>query len=182
MTRASGGAAERRHVVLIGLMGAGKSTVGPIVAARMGRPFVDTDEIVEATAGRTVAEIFATDGEGEFRAMERVAVADACASPEPLVISCGGGAALDRANRRVLGASGVVVWLRASPERLAARVAETGDRPLLADGSPVETLRRLEALRAGAYEAVADVAIDTESSTPEAVAERVLEEVAACAA
>ncbi len=81
-----------RHLVLVGLMGAGKTTVGEVCASRLGRPFVDTDDVVEATTGRVIAEIFATDGEAAFREAERRAVADVCASPEPLVIACGGGA------------------------------------------------------------------------------------------
>jgi shikimate kinase len=171
-----------RHVILVGLMGAGKSTVGPLVAALLARPFVDTDELVEASTGRTVGEIFATDGESAFRPLERVAVADACASPDPLVIACGGGAVLDPENRRALGNGGVVVWLRASPSRLAARVADEGGRPLLAGGSAVETLERLETTRADSYRAVADVIVDTDALDPETVAARVVEEVAACAA
>jgi shikimate kinase len=109
-------------------------------------------------------------------------VADACASPDPLVVACGGGAVLDPENRRVLGNGGVVVWLRASPRRLAARVADEGGRPLLAGGSAVETLERLETMRADSYRAVADVPVDTVALAPVTVGSRVLEVVAACAA
>jgi shikimate kinase len=178
----TGGAVGGRHVVLVGLMGAGKSTVGALVAARMARPFVDTDELVEIAGGKTVAEIFTDAGEAAFRELERVAVADACASPEPLVIACGGGAVLDPANRSAIGGAGVVVWLRASAGRLAERVADAGIRPLLAGGQPVDTLERLQLLRAESYQAVADVIVDTDTLDADAVAERVLEEVAACAA
>ena len=76
---------ERRHLVLVGLMGAGKTTVGERCATRLQRPFVDTDDLVQTLAGRPVADIFATDGETAFRVLERQAVADACASPTPLV-------------------------------------------------------------------------------------------------
>jgi shikimate kinase len=178
----TGDAVAGRHVVLVGLMGAGKSTVGALVAARMARPFVDTDELVEVAAGKTVAEIFADAGEAAFRELERVAVDDACASPEPLVIACGGGAVLDPANRRAISGAGVVVWLRASVARLAERVADAAARPLLAGRQPLETLERLQLLRAESYEAVADVILDTDALDAGAVAERVLEEVAACAA
>jgi shikimate kinase/3-dehydroquinate synthase len=173
---------DGRHVVLVGLMGAGKTTVGERLAARLDRPFVDTDDLVEAAAGSTVAEIFATSGEAAFRRLERTAVADACASPTPLVIACGGGAVLDAENRRTLSRAGIVVWLRADASELAARVGGGDDRPLLAGGSPVETLERLQQVRAASYETVADVTVDTDGLDPDAVTTRVLEEVTACAA
>src|SRR5262245_479006 len=105
-------------------MGAGKSTVGARCAARLGRAFVDVDDVVEVNAGRAVAEIFAIDGETEFRALERAALADVCASPAPLVIACGGGAMGDADNRRTVRAHGCVIWLTADPETLAARVGD----------------------------------------------------------
>lgn len=168
-----------RHLVLVGLMGAGKTTVGELAAARLARPFVDTDRLVEANAGMTVAEIFEHRGEAAFRALEHDAVADACASPAPLVIACGGGAVLDAANRRALRAAGVVVWLQASPAELGARVATeaTGDRPLLRGGAPAAaTLERLTLLRAPAYEAAAHVTVNTDGLAVDDVADRVIEE------
>lgn len=171
-----------RHVVLVGLMGAGKTTVGERLAARLERPFVDTDELVVATAGRSVPELFADLGEAGFRALEHDAVADACSSPEPLVIACGGGAVLDPDNRRTITAAGVVVWLRATPAQLAERVGDGDERPLLASGATIDTLVRLAAVRAPSYEAVADVVVDTDGLDPDAVTDRVLAEVATCAA
>jgi shikimate kinase len=169
-----------RHLVLVGLMGVGKSTVGAECAARLGRPLVDTDALVEAAAGATVSEIFDTEGEAGFRLRERVAVADACASPTPLVIACGGGAVLDAANRDELRRHGIVVWLRASPVELAARVGEDATRPLLAGLPRVETLERLAELRAPAYEAAANLVIDTDCLDADAVATRVLRELEQC--
>ncbi len=172
---------EARHLVLVGLMGAGKTTVGARCAERLGRPFVDTDDVVAATTGRSVAEIFAGDGEAGFRAVERQAVADVSASPTPLVIACGGGAVLDPANRDALRARGCVVWLRASPAALAARVERDGvERPLLTRGGPTATLERLDGLRAPAYEAAAHTSVDTEGRTVDEVADAVLEELARC--
>lgn len=168
------------HLVLVGLMGAGKTTVGYQCAKRMGRPFVDTDDLVQTAAGMTVAELFALSGEGRFRAMEREAVADACASPVPAVIACGGGAVLHADNRRQVKRSGFVVWLQAPPEVLADRVGSgmaRAERPLLA-GGPVTTLERLAAMRAGAYEAVADAVVDTDSRSIDQVVDAVLEEYA----
>lgn len=162
-----------RHLVLIGLMGAGKTTVGEICATRLGRPFVDVDDLVVATAGKTVAEIFAGDGEADFRRRERAAIADVIASPEALVLATGGGAVLDSDNRRALRAGGAVVWLGAAPSVLAARVAGNDNRPLLA-GDPVTTLARLADARADCYEATAHVTVDTDGRTVAEVVDRVL--------
>lgn len=174
-----------RHVMLIGMMGAGKTTVGAECARRLDRAFVDTDELVEATAGRSISEIFGSDGEEVFRAMERAAVADVCASPAPLVIAAGGGAMLDPVNRRVAGTSATVVWLRADPGELAHRVAaqDTGagaERPLLATADAIATIERLTTLRADAYAAIADVVVDTDDHSVGEVADAVLEELARC--
>lgn len=149
------------HLVLVGLMGAGKTTVARRCADRLGRSVVDTDELVEAALGASVAEIFARDGEATFRELERRAVEDACASPEPAVVACGGGAVLDGENRRRMREAGLVVWLDAPPEVLAARVEGAGDRPLLTGGDPVEALRRLAELREPAYRAAAHAVVDT---------------------
>lgn len=181
-TADAGDAALQGHVILVGLMGAGKTTVGERLAARLDRPFVDTDELLVATAGRTVPELFADVGESGFRALERTAVADACSSPQPLVIACGGGAVLDPENRRTMSGAGVVVWLRATPQHLAERVGDDDGRPLLAGPGALDTLERLAQVRAPSYEAASDVVVDTDGLAPDAVAERVLEEVVACAA
>jgi shikimate kinase len=163
-----------RHLVLVGLMGAGKSTVGQRCAARLARAFVDTDDVVERLAGMPIAEFFATAGEAAFRDLERDAVADVCASPEPLVVACGGGTVLDADNRRRLNASGFVVWLQAPVDVLTERCGDGRDRPLLA-GGPRAALARLLALREPAYEAVADVAVDTAGRDIDEVAAGVLD-------
>jgi shikimate kinase len=172
-----------RHLVVVGLMGAGKTTVGALCAERLRRPFVDTDDLVAATAHRSVAEIFAEDGEAAFRELERRAVADACASPDPLVIACGGGAVLDPENRRALRTHGCVVWLRAAPQVLAERVGADGSgRPLLARGDASSVLERLDAERSAAYEGVAHATVDTDQKDADAVADAVIEELTRCAA
>ncbi len=171
-----------RHLVLVGLMGAGKTTVGRRCAARLGRTFVDTDELVEAVVGRTVAEIFATEGETAFRALEHTAVEDACAAPEPIVIACGGGAVLDPANRAALTAHGFVVWLQAASDRLAARVGAGDDRPLLRGGPAEPQLERLAVLRSDLYASVADAVVTTDECDVEQVVDAVLTEVDRCVA
>jgi len=164
-----------RHLVLIGMMGAGKTSVGAVCARRLDRPFVDTDNLVEAMTGRTVAQVFAEAGEEHFRELEAAAVADACATPTPAVIACGGGAVLDSESRRQMRAGGFVVWLQGSPPVLRGRVeAATHDRPLLAPGALV-TLERLAGARAVAYQAAADASVDTDHRTVDEVADAVLE-------
>jgi shikimate kinase len=167
---------KQRHLVLVGLMGAGKTTVGERCADRLGRPFVDTDDVVEAVARRSVQELFTDAGEAAFRQLERDAVRDAVASLAPSVIACGGGAVLDPENRRRLRQTGTVVWLRATPAVLAERVDADGvERPLLAPRGAVATLERLAVVRAAAYEAVADAAVDTDNRAVDEVVDAVIE-------
>jgi shikimate kinase len=165
------------------MMGAGKSTVGKMCAKRLGRPFVDTDEVIAQVAGASVAELFARDGEAAFRELERRVVVDACSAPVATVIAAGGGAVLDPENRRRMRAAGLVVWLRAPAAHLAARVGDGRGRPLLnqslISGDPAATLERLEGLRRPAYEAAAQATIDTEGLGPAAVADAVLATFAA---
>jgi shikimate kinase len=182
------GSRVARHLVLVGMMGAGKSTVGERCAKRLGRAFVDTDDLVATMAGASVAEVFARDGEAAFRELEHRAVADACAAPAPAVIAAGGGAVLDAENRRRLRDAGLVVWLRAPGAQLATRVGDGRGRPLLnqpapsqpgPSGDPKATLERLEALRRPAYEAVAHATVDTDGLKVAAVVEAVLATFAA---
>jgi shikimate kinase len=165
---------SRRHLVLVGLMGAGKTTVGAACATRLARPFVDTDDIVEANTGMSVSDVFAHRGEAGFRDLERRAVADACATPTPAVIACGGGAVLDGDNRRRLHRVGYVVWLQAPPATLMGRVKDGSERPLL-QGRGTATLERLAVVRAAAYEAAADAIVDTDGRTVPEVVDAVLE-------
>lgn len=164
-----------KHLVLVGLMGAGKTTVGRRCAARLGRGFVDSDDVVIALAGgASVEDIFAAGGEAHFRELERQAIVDVCASPEPLVIGCGGGTVIDPENRRRLRTAGFVVWLRAPVAVLAARVGDGASRPLLA-GDPVGALSRLSALREAAYDASADATVDTADRSVDEVVDAVLD-------
>jgi len=165
-----------RHLVLVGLMGTGKTTVGLRCAELLDRPFLDTDELVVASAGIPFDDIWAAEGEQGFRSRERVAVADATASPTPLVISCGGGTVLDAENRRALRARGVVVLLTASSAALASRLADDDSRPLLIGADKTATLERLSALRQPAYEAAAHFEVDTEQRSVDDVAAAVVEE------
>ena len=167
---------EPRHLVLIGLMGAGKTSVGRRCAGALGRGFVDTDDVIRSTSGMTIPEIFEHDGESGFRRRERTAVAEVVASPDALVIACGGGAVVDPDNRRALRAVGFVVWLTADPNELAARVTAdgVGTRPLLGGGPTTATLTRLADARQDAYAAAAHVSVVTDLLDLDAVTGAVL--------
>ncbi|MFZ4585834.1 MAG: 3-dehydroquinate synthase [Acidimicrobiia bacterium] len=163
-------ATGRRHLVLIGLMGSGKSVAGRRAAELLGWDFVDTDELVEAVAGATVAQIFAAEGEPAFRAYERAAVARAAAASTPTVIACGGGAIIDPESCAQLRAAGTVVYLTAPVAELATRVGRDSRRPLLSD-DPAESLAQLLALRGGSYERASDVAVDVSGRSVDEVAQ-----------
>jgi shikimate kinase len=151
-----------RHVVLVGLMGVGKSTVGRRLARDLQRPFADVDEQVELQTGLTVPAIFRDLGDGRFRRIESDVLAALLARDAPLVIAAGGGAVTGAGNREALAAAGAyVVWLRGSAEFLARRT-DTTHRPLLADSDAEATLARLLAERTPLYEQVSDVAVDVE--------------------
>jgi shikimate kinase len=151
-------------VVLVGLMGSGKTTVGRRLAALLERAFVDADEAVEERAGRPIADIFADDGEDAFRDLESAVLADLLDGAEPTVIASGGGAVLREDNRKRLSADDVtVVWLDAAPAFLASRIERKAHRPLLAgDETPRQVLERLHAERAALYAEVADLVVDVE--------------------
>ena len=165
--------APGRNLVLIGLMGVGKTTVGRLVAQRLGRPFADTDEMVAADAGAPVASVFATSGERAFRRLEAEAVRRV-ATLRGQVIAVGGGAVLDPANVTHLRSTGDLVLLDGDPEALAVRVGDVATRPLL-QGAPVaQRLAELRRERAAAYAAAATATIDTTGRTAEEVAAAVL--------
>ena len=149
-----------RHVVLVGLMGTGKSTVGRRLAREMDRPFADLDEQIELAEGATVPRLFRERGEAAFRAIEATRLADLLSRPAPLVVAAGGGVVTGAANRRLLAGT-FVVWLQASPRFLAGRTDPT-HRPLLAGGDAQARLARLLDERRARYEDVADVAVDVE--------------------
>jgi len=168
------------RILLVGIMGAGKSTTGHLLAGRLGWRYRDSDADVESSKGLTVPELFARDGEAAFRMAEARVLAEACADPSPSVVSVAGGAVLSADNRRLIAASGIVVWLRARPETLAARVGDGVGRPLLGE-DPSAALTHLLAVRSPLYAELADVILDVDDLTPAAVAERIIDAVDASA-
>lgn len=154
-------------------MGAGKSTVGRVVAARLGRRFVDVDDEVAGAAGTSVPDLIAGDGLAAFRALESATLSRCLGEPHAAVVAVGGGAVLDSANRAAMDAAGTVVWLRARPDTLAARVGDGRDRPLLAGGDVQQRLTALADERAPLYRATAAVTLDTDGLSPDQVADQV---------
>jgi shikimate kinase len=166
-TATSQGAHDR--IVLVGFMGSGKSTVGPILAARLGWRFVDMDRVIEARAGCSVREIFERAGEGTFRAHER-AVAEALSGERAVVVSAGGGAFAFPETRRALATKAVTVWLRCRPDTIETRVGRDPSRPLARDR---ERMLCLLTEREPSYR-MADAIVDTDAAAPAEIAERVL--------
>jgi shikimate kinase len=164
-----------RCIVLVGLMGAGKSTVGRRLARRLGLPFLDSDEEIERAADRTISEIFERFGEASFRDGERRVIARLIGG-SPKVIATGGGAFMDPRTRALILERCIAVWLDADVTTLADRVARRDHRPLLAGKDPVEVLERLAAIRNPVY-AEAHLHIRSQALPHERTVERILEEL-----
>jgi len=169
---ALGLALERRSVVLIGMMGAGKSSIGRRLAARLGIPFVDADAEIEKAAGMTVPEIFAIHGEPYFRAGEARVIARLLESG-PQVLSTGGGAFMNPETRATIRAKGISVWLRATLEVLSRRIKRRTDRPLLKTSDPVATLKRLIEERYPVY-AEADLTVESREVPHDTIVDEIL--------
>lgn len=162
-----------RPLVLIGLMGAGKSTIGRRLAKEIGWKFVDSDEEIEAAAGCSISDIFAVHGEPIFRDLEK-RVITRLLGDENLVLATGGGAWLQPAVREIIQAHATSVWLRAELEVLTDRVSKRNHRPLLETGDKREILDRLMQERYPVYEQ-ADLVVDSSHGPHEQVVKRVIE-------
>jgi shikimate kinase len=166
---------NQRHihnVALIGFMGTGKSSVGRLVAEQLRFELVDTDELIEKRAGKTITEIFQQNGEPAFRDLEKQLVAE-LATRTGIVISAGGGLAANEANLKNLKNHAVVVCLWASPEKIFQRVRHQTHRPLLHDPDPLAKIKTMLAVREPFYRQ-ADVIVNTELRSVKAVAQQVV--------
>jgi len=148
-----------RSIVLVGMMGSGKSSVGRRVAARLGLPFVDADTEIEKAAGMTIADIFALRSEAEFRSGEARVILRLLESG-PQVLSTGGGAFMNPDTRAAIAAKGISIWLNAEVDVLMKRVRRRQDRPLLKTEDPAATLRKLMQERYPTY-ALADLTVES---------------------
>jgi XRE family transcriptional regulator, aerobic/anaerobic benzoate catabolism transcriptional regulator len=157
-------------VALVGLRGAGKSTVGRIVSERLERPFVELDALVKEKAGLSLEEIFALHGERYYRRLEREALEELSSAALPAVLATGGSLVTDRDTYELLKSTASTVWLRASPELHLQRVAAQGDpRPMAGRADPLAELRALLREREALYQE-ADIVIDTSELSPDSVA------------
>lgn len=165
------------NIVLIGYRATGKTTLARLLAEQLGWTWMDADVEIERRAGKTIAKMFAEDGEPAFRDLEARVIADLCGQ-DRLVLAAGGGAPLREESRQTMWANGQVVWLTAAPETILARM--TGDsttaarRPSLTDRDPLDEILHLLAKREPVYRESAHLVVDTEGKTPEQLAEEIL--------
>ncbi len=162
---------KKRHVILVGLPGSGKTTVGRLVAAALGAPFVDLDEAIERRAGKSVPRIFAEDGEGAFRALEAEVGGGVLAGP-PAVVAPGGGFIAGDQTRSLARGAGMVVYLQTDPGEAVRRLGGAAGRPLLDGGDPEARMALLLAARAPLY-GESECTVSTTGLSPEEVAARV---------
>jgi shikimate kinase len=167
---------EPARIVLVGLMGAGKSSVAKAIADRLGGAVIDTDHVVEETSGFSVSELFAAEGEASFRRRELDALVHALEEPAPVVIATGGGIVTTDAGRAVLRAHRPVVFLDVSIDVAANRVGDGTTRPMLG-ADPRGSLAELDQARRCLYEEVADVVVDADARSAARVADAVLEAI-----
>ena len=165
-----------RHIVLIGFMGAGKTTVGGQLSATLGCPLLDTDAMIEEQAGMTISEIFANQGEEAFRRTETEVLAD-LACREPAVVSTGGGVPLREENRRALRDMGYVVYLKVRPDTVLRRLSGDTTRPLLQGENKREKVESLLAGRDPVYRAAAHLAVEADGRKPEDIAAEILSRI-----
>jgi shikimate kinase len=166
-----------RSIVLVGMMGAGKSSVGRRVALRLGIPFVDADHEIEKAAGMSISDIFTIRGEPEFRAGEARVILRLLESG-PQVLATGGGAFVNPDTRAAIAAKGISIWLKADPDVLMKRIRRRQDRPLLRTEDPAATLRKLLQEREPIY-GQADLTVQSREVTHDRVVEEVVEAIAA---
>jgi len=164
-----------RSIVLVGLMGSGKSVIGRRLAARLGLDFVDADTEIEAAAGCSIEDIFEQHGEAAFRDGERRVIARLLDRP-PHVLATGGGAFMDAETRALIREKGLSIWLKADLDVLLARTARRNNRPLLKRGDPREILQMLISERYPVY-AETDIIVESDDQTHEKMIEIVLEAI-----
>jgi shikimate kinase len=167
---------DAANLYLIGMMGAGKTTVGRTLARRLKLRFVDSDHEIEVRCGVKIPVVFEIEGEPGFRAREVQVIAE-LTQLDGIVLATGGGVVLAAESRQLLAARGTVVYLRATPEHLYERVRQDRNRPLLATADPLARLRELYAQRDPLYRSIADVVIDTGRQSVQVLARALIEKL-----
>lgn len=162
-----------RNLILVGPMGAGKSTIGRLLAKELHLPFKDSDKEIEVRTGADIPWIFDVEGEAGFREREQAVLADLCRE-DGLVLATGGGAVLRAENRAALHAGGRVIYLHTSVEQQLERTARDRNRPLLRTANPGQVLRELLTTRDPLYREIADVVIETDQRPPRMVVQEIL--------
>lgn len=166
------------RVVLLGMMGSGKSSVGVALAKRTGWPFIDNDALVEQATGHTARELLATRGEEAMREAESLALRTGLTMPPPAIVATAAGTILDAGGRAEIKQGGFVVWLQADAETLAARAVGAEHRPWL-DRDPVGWFQTALEERTPLYAAVADMVVDTGTARPDEAAEAIVTRLSA---
>ena len=162
------------HIILIGFMGAGKTTVGKNLARKTGFPLLDTDHLIEEQTGKTVKWIFEAWGEEEFRRLETDVLKTLADRPGDWVLSTGGGLPMKEENRKLLGQAGMVVYLKAEPETVLNRLSRDRNRPLLAGSDRKERVESLMAFWGPVYESGAHVIVKTDGKSPDAISDEIV--------
>ncbi|WP_193165851.1 shikimate kinase AroK [Microbulbifer hainanensis] len=165
-----------RSIFLVGPMGAGKSTIGKLLAAQLQLPFADSDKVLEERTGADIPWIFDVEGEAGFRRRESEVLRDLCAGPTQ-VVATGGGIVLLEENRQLLSQQGQVVYLQASIEQLLERTSKNSNRPLLQVPNPRTRIVELVEERDPLYRQVADIICDTDYCTPKQAAQMVADKL-----
>ena len=160
-----------RGIVLIGFMGAGKTTIGKLLADQTGLPFTDLDEYIEQKEGCSVSEIVASHGENYFRVLETEALQEIARDSAAHVLACGGGTPLREENRRIMRRIGMVIWLQVEPATVSVRLKDDTTRPLLVGPDPEKKISGLLSEREDRYRAACDIELPADHLTPEKATE-----------
>jgi shikimate kinase len=169
---------EQQNIILIGPMGSGKSAVGRRLSKQLGLTFWDSDEEIEKRTGVDIAYIFEKEGEAGFRQRESAMLAELLEKTE-IVLSTGGGAAIDPANRRLMADSGTVVYLYTSVPEQIRRTSKSRHRPLLNEGNPADVLEQLMVVRDPQYREIADIIVETDKRQVPAVTREIRQKIEA---
>lgn len=161
------------NIILIGFMGCGKTTVGIKLSYRLRRPMEDTDKLIEKEEGRTISEIFQTDGEAYFRDLETECLRKLIKTANHMIISVGGGLPVRKENHALLKELGTVIYLRANADTIYERVKHDTSRPLLQGNNPRETIEELMAKRAECYEKASNYVIDVDEKDFDAILDEI---------